>query len=54
MSRAYKNRKKAIRRIRKEMKEEPTELLKWYASEYNDRWAGLAAKLVLKERRVYV
>ena len=50
MSTGYRNRKKAIKRLRKEYREAATDILKFYAVEHNDRWSGLAALLVLRER----
>ena len=50
MSIGYRNRKKAIKGLRKEYREAATDILKFYAVEHNDRWSGLAALLVLRER----
>lgn len=52
MSVGYRNRKKAIRRLRKEFRETAVELLKHYAAQYNDRWEGLAARLALRDRGI--
>jgi hypothetical protein len=50
MSIGYRNRKKAIRSLRKEYRECATAILQFYAVEHNDRWSGMAAILVLRER----
>ena len=50
MSRGYKNRRKAIRDLRREYQKEDPEMLRFFASEYNDRWCGFAAKLALRDR----
>ena len=54
MSIGYKNRKKAIRDLRKVYAIETDDTLKFYAAEYNDRWCGVAARLVLHDRRVSI
>ncbi len=54
MSRSYKNRKKAIRNLCNEYKDESDDTLKFYAVEHNDRWSGVAAVLVLRTRGIRV
>ena len=50
MSRAFINRRKTIRKLRKEFKEESVEALRYYAVPHNDRWSRIAAILALKDR----
>jgi hypothetical protein len=50
MSIGYRNRKKAIRDLRKQYANEPNDLLRFWAVEHNDRWSGMAAVLVLRDR----
>jgi len=52
MSISYKNRRKTIRRLRKEFQTANPDLLRHYAATYNDRWEGLAARLALRDRRL--
>ena len=54
MSIGFKNRRKTIRDLRKEYRNETDDTLKFYAVEYNDRWSGMAAVLVLRGRGIKV
>ena len=54
MSIGYRNRKKEIKRMRKEFQSENIDVLKYYAAEFNDRWCGLAAKLALGDRGIRI
>ena len=52
MSIAYRNRKKAIKRLRKEYLTENLDIVKSYAVPHNDSWCGVAARLALRDRRM--
>jgi hypothetical protein len=52
MSIGYRNRRKAIRDLRKEYKDCATDILKFYAVDHNDRWSGKAAVLALRDRGI--
>ena len=50
MSIAYRNRRKAIKRLRKEYLTEKLDIVKSYAVPHNDSWCGVAARLALRDR----
>lgn len=54
MSIGYRNRRKAIKRLRKEYKNESTDNLKLWAVPWNDRWSRIGSILALKDRGVTV
>ena len=54
MSIGYRNRRKTIKRLRKDYQSEETDMLKFWAVEHNDQWSGVAARLALKDRGVTV
>jgi len=52
MSTGYQNRKKTIKRLRKEYQTENLDMVKFYANPINDTWCGMAARLALKDRGI--
>ena len=50
MSIAYRNRKKAIKRLRKAYQTENIDIVRSYAVPHNDSWCGVAARLALRDR----
>lgn len=50
MSVGYRNRRKAIKKLRKEYQTGNLDLVKSYAVPHNDSWCGVAARLALRDR----